>query len=264
MLILALGFAGGFMAGMLGVGGGIVFIPLFQEMVKNHSVESDKVAYILTNSLLIVFAVGITSSIKQYKLKNTNLQASLVTGVAAIVSSLALSFILQHFHINDPRLFRYIFAAVLVLTAIRMLYGQVKKKEPAEDVALPPLRQFVPAGLTAGVITSLTGLGGGIIMVPYFNSILKLPIKFSTGLSLSVIPLIALPLLVFYSYNQPVMKLHELQTGHIVWTVALPIVIASMIAGPLGVRFAQKLSSKTLTMIFLVFIFTTLVKTLFF
>lgn len=263
LLIIALGFLGGFLAGMLGVGGGIVFVPIFQEMVRYHTVQSDKVAYILANSLVIVFVIGISATIKQYKLKNTNLKASLITGFFAVVTSLSISFGLQHFQINNPVVFRYIFALILVVTAVRMLYGQSKEKATSEQLNMPPMQKFIPAGLFAGVVTSLTGLGGGVVMVPYFNKILKLPIKFSTGLSLSVIPLIALPLLVFYTFNQPVLRIQELQTGYIVWMIVLPIIIAAIIAAPFGVKFAQKLSSKTLTRIFLAFILLTLAKTLF-
>ena len=264
LLIIMMAFAGGFLAGMLGVGGGIVFVPILQEMVKHHLAESDKVPYILANSLVIVFAVGISGTIQQYKIKNTDLRASLVTGCFAVVSSLSITFLIQYYELHDPKLFAYIFASILILTAIRMVFGKEKTKAENDTVILPDLKKFIPAGLFAGVITSLTGLGGGVVMVPYFNKILKLPLKFSTGLSLSVIPIIALPLLVFYMYKQPVIALKDLQTGYIVWSLVLPIIVVAMIAAPFGIKFAQKLSSKTLLGIFLTFIVLTIIKTLFF
>jgi hypothetical protein len=97
-------------------------------------------------------------------------------------------------------LFKTFFSIVMLLTIARVLYGQIKNKTENDVLNMPAYSKFVPAGLLAGVITSLTGLGGGVIMVPYFNKILKLPVKFSTGLSLSVIPIIALPLIVFLSF----------------------------------------------------------------
>lgn len=257
-----LGFAGGFLAGMLGVGGGMVFVPIFQELVKNHPIQGDKVSYVLANSLVIVFAVGISGTIKQYKLKNTDFRASLVTGIFAISSSLTASFLMKYYSIKDPVMFNYIFVAILVLTAIRMLYSRNKSNAENETLNMPPLTKFIPAGLFAGLVTAFTGLGGGVLMVPYFNKILKLPIKFSTGLSLSVIPLIALPLLLFYMYNSPELALQKFQTGHIIWMMVLPIIASAMIAAPVGVRVAHKLSSRTLVSIFLVFIFITIIKTL--
>lgn len=266
LLIILLGFAGGFMAGMLGVGGGIVFVPVIQEIVRYHPVLADKVPYVLANSLLIVFFVGITGTIKQYKLKNTDLKASLVTGIAAVASSLTLTYLLQLHQINDQKAFAYIFSGVLVLTAMRMWYGRNRNRETETAPAkLPALLQFIPAGFFAGIITAITGLGGGVVMVPYFNKILKLPIKFATGLSLSVIPIIAFPLLVFYMVSQPAADLYPgWQTGHILWPAVVPILLAAGIAAPFGVRTAHKMSSKTLLTVFMTFILINLIKILFF
>lgn len=263
LLMFILGFAGGFMAGMLGVGGGIIFVPFLHEIVKGYANAADRVPYVLANSLAIVCVVGISGSIKQYRLKNTDIRASLATGVSAICTSLLVSSLLKYFNVNEPKLFNYIFILILVLTAARILYGKIREKEEIEILRLPKLGKFIPAGLFAGVITSMTGLGGGIVMVPYFNRVLKLPIKFSTALSLSVIPIITLPLLVFYIYNKPVVEVYPgMQSGYIMWTAILPIIIAAVIAAPIGVKVAQKLSSSTLLTIFLVFIAITIVKSL--
>lgn len=265
-LYCLIGAFGGFMAGMLGIGGGIVFIPIIQEIIRKSALESDKAFYVLANSLAIIFVVGISGSIKQYRLKNTDIKSSFITGICAILSSLLLSTLLTYFDLRDEKVFRYIFAVILVLTGLRMWLSrkQVEKETGPEQVVLPPLRQFIPAGLSAGIVTALTGLGGGVIMVPYFNKILKLPLKFSTGLSLSVIPLIAAPLLVFYSINSPGKEVFPgHQIGYIMYSAILPIVIAAGIASPFGVKVANKIKPKTLLIIFLTFIFVNLIKILF-
>lgn len=264
--IILLGFAGGFLAGLLGVGGGLVFVPVFQEIVKNHIVASDRVSYVLANSLLIVFVVGISGSVKHLKIKNTDIRSAFATGLAAVFSSLLLSYILRYFHLNNQQLFNYIFCGILIITGLRMWYGKAPKGSPeSEKVQLPPLKNFVPAGLIAGLITAMTGLGGGVILIPYFNKVLKLPIKFSTGLSLTVIPIIALPLLLFYMFNKPEMELFKgLQTGHILWPTVVPMIVAAALASPYGIKTAHKMSSNTLLIIFLIFIAVNITKILFF
>jgi len=267
IIFIIAGAFGGFMAGMLGVGGGIIFIPIIQEIVRNSAAESDKAFYVLANSLAIVLVVGISGSYKQYKLKNTNIKAAFVTGAFAILSSLLMSYILKSNHLNNPKVFSYIFAGVLIFTAIRMTIARQidKKKESSDIVNLPDLNKFIPAGFLAGIITAITGLGGGVVMVPYFNNVLKLPIKFSTGLSLTVIPIIAAPLLVFYMISHPVKEVFPgLQTGYIMWSSILPIIIAAGIASQYGVKAANKISSKTLFTIFITFISLNLIKVLFF
>jgi uncharacterized membrane protein YfcA len=263
-LYLLAGAFGGFLAGMLGVGGGIVFIPVIQEIIRNKALTEESAFYVLANSVAVVLIVSISGTIKQYKMKNTNLKASAVTGLFAIISSLSLSLILKKYKINDPVLFNYIFAGILILTALRMWFSPKKKDEDKEELNMPPLKQFIPAGFFAGLITALTGLGGGVVLVPYFNKILKLPIKFATGMSLSVIPFIATPVLLFYMTESPTKEVFPgLQTGYVMWTAILPLVIAAGIASPYGVKTANKMSSKTLFNIFMFFIVITILKVLF-
>jgi uncharacterized protein len=263
-LYLLAGAFGGFLAGMLGVGGGIVFIPVIQEIIRNKALTEESAFYVLANSVAVVLIVSISGTIKQYKMKNTNLKASAVTGLFAIVSSLSLSLILKKYKINDPILFNYIFAGILILTALRMWFSPKKKDEDKELLIMPPLKKFIPAGFFAGLITALTGLGGGVVLVPYFNKILKLPIKFATGMSLSVIPFIATPVLLFYMTEMPTKEVFPgLQTGYVMWTAILPLVIAAGIASPYGVKIANKMSSKSLFNIFMFFIVITILKVLF-
>lgn len=265
IVILAAGALGGFMAGMLGVGGGIIFIPVIQEIIKFDALQSDKAFYVLANSVTIVLVVGISGTIKQVKLKNTNLKAAAVTGLFASVTSIALTYLLKYFHFNDPKIFNYIFASILLFTAARMWYSYKFKKEGSDLLVMPPLSKFIPAGLLAGTITAITGLGGGVVMVPYFNKVLKLPIKFATGLSLSVIPIIALPIMIFYLMGKPGKEVFPgLQTGYIMWTAILPLIITAGVASPFGVKVANKLSSKTILIIFMIFITLNLIKILIF
>ncbi len=249
------------MAGMLGVGGGIVFVPVLQQVLIHFKVTDDFVAYTLSNSLAIVFFVGLSGSYRQVKLKNTNLPAALVTGVGAIITSVTITFIVNYFHLDHPLGFKIIFGSILIFSAIRMFLEVKKKNIDTAEFKMPDLKKFLPAGLFAGFVTALSGLGGGIVMVPYFNKVLKLPIRFATGLSLSVIPIIALPLLLFYSWHQPVQVLYpSYQTGHLIWPVLLPITLGAMVASQFGIKVAQRMKSQTLKIVFLVFILLNLVK----
>lgn len=247
---------------MLGVGGGIVFVPVIQLILSYHQITEGTVSYTLSNSLVIVFAVGLSGTIKQLKLKNTHLPSALATGISASISSMVLTFLISKYNLSNPVLFNYIFALILILTAVRMLFS---KKLEATDLTIPPITKFIPAGLFAGVVTALSGLGGGVVMVPYFNKVLKLPIRFATGLSLSVIPMIALPLIIFYGSLQPKAYVDaQFQTGYLIWPMLIPVVVSAMLASGFGVRFAQRLTPKTLTTVFITFVIITLVKILIF
>lgn len=261
------GAFGGFMAGMLGVGGGIVFIPIIQEIARKSSAPEDLSFYEIANSLAIVLVVGISGSYKQYKLNNTDLKSALITGFSAIFSSQLVTWILHEFELNNHNVFKTIYATILIITGLRMWYSrkQIEKETTKADLKLPAHTAWIPAGVFAGSVTAITGLGGGVVMVPYFNKILKLPLKFSTGLSLSVIPIIAAPMLVTYMLKKPAIEVFPgMQTGYLMWTAIIPIIIAAGLTSPLGVKVANKISSKTLMFIFIAFIAVNLLKIFFF
>ncbi len=265
LVLVMVGLAGGFLAGMLGVGGGIVFVPVIRQVLYNHHIGEDTVAYTMANSLAIIFAVGISGTYKQLKLKNTHLPSAIVTGVSAIVTSFTISYLIRYFNWHNEKIFNIIFAIILVFTAIRMIASIKGNLNEDNKAKVPPLIKFVPAGLFAGSVTAISGLGGGVVLVPYFNKILKLPIKFSTGLSLSAIPIIALPLLLFYGFNDPKqLVVQDWQTGFLIWPFLLPVIFGAMLASGFGVRFAHTLKPQTIAIIFITFIILTLVKIMMF
>ena len=58
--LLALGCLGGFLAGIMGVGGGLIFIPVLDYLFRAQSLPPDEIVrYTLANSIFLVFAVGL-------------------------------------------------------------------------------------------------------------------------------------------------------------------------------------------------------------
>jgi len=77
--------------------------------------------------------------------------------------------------------------------------------------------------------------------------------------------MIALPLIIFYGSLQPKAFVDvRYQTGYLIWPMLIPVVLSAILASGYGVRFAQKLTPKTLTTVFITFVIITLVKILVF
>jgi hypothetical protein len=103
-------------------------------------------------------------------------------------------------------------------------------------------------GLLAGTVVSLSGLGGGIVMVPLFRMVLQLPIKKATSLSLSVVPLLSIfPILQYWNTaNAPILQqavlpalnsLDLYQTQYLVGWFYLPMAIGVVIFSSLFISF---------------------------
>src|SRR4051794_29188358 len=90
-------------------------------------------------------------------------------------------------------------------------------------------------GTGAGLLSGLLGVGGGILMVPAFQSWLRLGLKQTIATSLACVGLLAIPGTITHSLE-----------GHINWTFALPLCIGVIPGAQIGARFAIKAADRSL------------------
>ena len=122
-------------------------------------------------------------------------------------------------------------------------------------------KRVMGIGAMSGLVVSLTGLGGGVVMVPMFRLLMKLPMRRATGLSLSIIPILTtLPLLGYLLAQKPAAQF--VHTGYLAWGYCLPMMLGVVFFSPLGVKTAGKLSQQWLRGIFAVLSTSILIKTL--
>lgn len=119
----------------------------------------------------------------------------------------------------------------------------------------------VLAGSITGIVSGLSGLGGGIIMIPLFMMFGKMTIKKASALSLAVIPVLSLPNVLYYSIITPSQSIAG-STGYLVWPLIIPLVIGVLMTVKAGVYAAQKISSQTIKFIFAAFIVVTIIRVL--
>jgi uncharacterized membrane protein YfcA len=105
-------------------------------------------------------------------------------------------------------------------------------------------------GLTAGVLSGLVGIGGGIIIVPVLVYFFKMDQKTAQGTSLAIL-LPPTGLLAFLEYYR---------AGHVDVKIGAAIVVGLLLGGFFGGEFAQQLPQETLRKIFAVLLLITAVK----
>lgn len=278
-LLILVGAAGGFLAGLLGVGGGIIFIPVLTFLFVKDGIPSDEVVkYTLANSIFLVFVSGISGILRQSKTKTLEWHKMMLIGVPGAVIALIWSLIVAHGlpdfqHPGDwmnqrgnwynKVAFQQVFLLFLLLSIANMIFGKSDKKLPVLVESKKTTALQILVSLLAGTVVALSGLGGGVIMVPLFRMILKMPMRKATALSLSIIPLLSIaPLFSYLTSKTPIPMSHP-HTGYLVWFYALPIAAAVMLFANLGQRSAKYIPVYVLRIIFAVLSLTVFIKTIY-
>ena len=265
VLLLACGSLGGFLAGLLGVGGGMLFIPVINEYVSHYPLTSDEVVkYTLANSIALVFMSGVSGIFRQHKMGTWDLKQSLWIGIPGAMSSLLMSMAIEQGDWYSKPRFQTVFLGFLLLSIGNMIWGKSQSDQNDNDPATNSVPTYLPplVGILAGCVVSLSGLGGGIIMVPLFRMLLKKPMHQATSLSLSIVPILSITSLLQYAINGPLHPINAFQQGYLLGILLLPMMLGVMFFSSFGQKTAPRVPVLWLRVIFAVLSSIILVKTL--
>jgi uncharacterized membrane protein YfcA len=265
--LILIGSVGGLIAGIMGVGGGLIFIPVLTYLFSQQGLPTDEIVkFTLANSIALVFASGISGIFRQYRMGIYNFKNSLSVGIPGAAAAAFTSYLIQQGSWYSHQRFSYVFLIFLLISISNMLFIR-DPQNPSPNPRLPspdprPLKPIF-VGLLAGSVVSLSGLGGGIIMVPLFRMFLKMPTKSATALSLSVVPLLAILPIIQYINQQSVPNLPLWHTQYLVWPYYLPMATGVIFFSSFGQKLATKMSAISIRVIFALLSLTILIKTVY-
>lgn len=277
LILLLIGSFGGFLAGIMGVGGGLVFIPVLTFIFNQFDLLSNTeiVRFTLANSIALVFISGISGVYRQHKMGIYNPLESLSVGIPGAIAASLVSYAIQQGNWYNHTRFSYVFLGFLLLSIGNMLFKKDSTSDQDEDVVIQhSLGGKARVGVLAGSVVALSGLGGGIVMVPLFRMLLKLPVKRATALSLSVVPLLAIiPVIQYVTDNQaPILQQSNLdwlnsmpivQTKYILWLVYIPMAIGVLFFSSFGQKTSKKIPTRYIQVIFALLSLIILIKTVY-
>lgn len=247
------GLVGGFLGGLLGIGGGIIYIIVLPVVLTSLGVPREElVQYTIANSVFASFF----SSMSAILVKNSRFYARevLTIGAAGVVTSV----VLLKFVVNTPWYSKGLFNIVIVLLLLYMLLKMLLnsgKPLPAisdADEKGVGLRLSL-AGLAQGAVSALSGLGGGIVVVPILNSWFHMDIKKANAISLGAIGVTSLVMTIACMLEATQDTFHYYNVGYIIFPVSLSLAAGVVLASPWGVKASRALPSQILAYVFALF-----------
>lgn len=257
---------------MLGVGGGVVYI-LVLPMVLQHAgfADSEVVPYIVTNSLFATFIAGLINVILLIRSGFFFYRAVLWLSLDACIAAVIVYFFIlpQPWYSKD--VFTLLIIFLMIPMSIQLIRPSPKVMNSDETVQnnkdeLTPF-QYSVAGTLGGLITSLSGLGGGLIVVPVLNVLMKLNIKKASSVSLGMVTIVSLLISLINFFQHHEIKQPEnagVHTiGFLIPEISLWLVVGVLAGAPLGSFFAKKASVGFLRKLFGIFLIFVIIKKIF-
>ena len=254
------GIFGGFLAGFLGIGGGILYIFILPLFLNQFGFEgSELVRYTIANSIVCTLIASISGNIAQLRFRRFYKREVLLVGVFGIIASLATLKLVVFSDWYSKELFDVFLVTLLVFILIQTLRRISRKFRFVREVIFD-FKKLSLAGLSGGFIAGATGLGGGAIIVPLLNLGLKMNIKKAKSISLGVLFITSLAISIYNSLAQPIPNEIPLHLGYIIIPVVVPISLGVLLSTPAGVWVSRKSPSFFISYIFSGFLFLVILR----
>ena len=256
IIYLMVGSVAGILAGLLGIGGGLVIVPLLTTLFTSQGIHQDVIVHLaLGTSLASIVFTSISSVRSHYKRGSVSwgVVARITPGIVAgtylgtWVAAMLSTNILKGF-----------FGLFILYVATQMLVGLKLKA----GRTVPGTVGIFSAGCGIGLFSSLAGIGGGTLGVPFLTwSNIKIHKAIGTaagiGLPIAITGALGYAINGWGALNLP---------AHCLGYVSLPalagIVCASVLMAPVGVKLAHSLPVEKLKKIFAVLLYAVSAKML--
>ena len=242
VLLLIGGCFAGFMAGLLGIGGGIVITPIQYYLLTSIGCEP-KIALTVTfaTGLAVVCATMINSSLKHYRnnlIVTQHLRSMMVLGfVGAVIGALMA----RHIDVN---ILKVVFGFVCILSTVVLVL--IKSPSTLENIRTEGYL-FNGASFITALFNGLIGPAGGAIVIPIFIAYFKYPIKNTIGTtSLLSIPTAIGGIICYIILGLNVTGLPPFSIGYVNILQFIFLSVTSIIVSSHAANLTKKISIKKL------------------
>ena len=247
LTLAAAGAAAGILAGLMGIGGGVIIVPVLFLVLADSTPETILIKVAVGTSLATIAVTALSSTLAHHRRGGVEwrLVRRMTPGVmAGALLGAAIADQLPAFWMT------VLFIAVMPAIALQMALGRGRK---AARKRLPT-RELVGVSAGVGALSALLGIGGGTLNVPYLSGS-GVPMKTAIGVATAVgVPLAAASTLGFILMGLDETGLPPHSLGYVNLPAAAGIVTAGILFAPLGAKLAHALPDQALRRGFAVFL----------
>lgn len=247
---IGLGLFAGFVAGLLGVGGGLIIVPVLTFIFAAHHFPESYVIHLALGTSLASIVFTSISSFRAHHAHgavNWKIWREVTPGI--ITGTLLGSVLAAHL----STLFLKVFFVVFLFYVGTQMILDIKPKASRD---LPGLPGMFGAGNVIGGVSSLVGIGGGTLSVP-FMTWCNVKLHQAIGTSSAIgFPIAVAGALGYIANGLAVQDLPEHSVGFVYLPALAAIAVASVMTAPLGAKVAHRLPVKKLKKIFAILLYT--------
>jgi len=233
---LATGALIGYVGGILGIGGGLLAIPLLGLVAGMDQQEAQGTALVMVLPAVLV-------TVRKY---NQNARIDLGAAASGALAAIVFTWLGARLALGmDPVLMRRIYAVFVLFIAMFYLHQSLRGARAGRPSPVRRSTQefhkgwFALVGVGAGLIGGFFGVGGSVMSVPVLTTVFRLSQTGAQALALSmIIPGTTVALLTYTAHGQAD------------WVIGLPLALGSIFMVPYGVRLAYALPEPRLKLIF--------------
>lgn len=240
-MLVAAGVVSGLLAGLFGIGGGAVLVPVFYQVFGALGVNESVIMHVAVGSSLAIIVPTSLRSFTAHRARGA-VDMALLRSMAIPVTAGVVLAALTAAMISSAGL-RIIFTGLLALMAFRLLFNRDSWRLGTQ---LPGNPARAAVGVVIGYFSTLMGIGGGI-MNNSFMSLYGRSMHQAVATSAGVGVLIAVPGTLGYvwaGWGEPHLPIGS--TGFVNWIAVALIIPVAMVVTPYGVALAHKMSRRQL------------------
>lgn len=241
LFFLVLGIGVGTFGSLVGIGGGMICVPIFIMLLSDGGVYTyfHTAAQIAGTSLVVVLANAVSGALAYIRQNRVFFNAAIPFGIATLPGAFFGSKIVDRFPMTT---LDFWFGLFLLAMAVIMYWNSTHK--PRTDILeLPDDFRYnrtlgILASLGVGFISSMFGIGGGVIHVPLMVYLLGFPVHIATATSTFILAI-----------SSAAGVVTHFLMDHIVWIPAISISVGAAIGAQIGARVSRKTKSKVILLI---------------